>query len=192
MVVSLLILLLSLALFTWSVLSIGPVLSPALLLAAAGFVASLLLLIRARTRPPSQWIVVDGSNVMFWRDDTPRLETVQQCIEALVLHGWTPVLWFDANVGYQVGSRYMGPRDLSRALRYPAACIKVAPKGRPADPLLLAQAEKLGARIVTNDRYRDWAETYPQVRDPDLFLRGSASFAGVVLRVEDEHPRRRA
>lgn len=192
MVVSLLILLLSLTLFTWSVLSFGPVFTPALLLAALGFVGSLLLLIRARMRPPTQRIVVDGSNVMFWRDDTPQLQTVRQCIEALVMHGWTPVVWFDANVGYQVGSRYMGPRALSQALRYPASCIKVAPKGTPADPLLIAEARQLGVRIVTNDRYRDWAEAYPQVLDPDLFLRGTASFGGVILRVEDEHPRRRA
>ncbi|SDC46691.1 NYN domain-containing protein [Ruegeria marina] len=192
MVVSLLILLLSLALFTWSVVGIGPALNPALLLAVLGLVMSVLLLIRSRIRRPEQWIVVDGSNVMYWHDDTPRLNTVRDCIEELVSRGWTPVLWFDANVGYLVASRYMGPRELSRVLRYPASNINVAPKGTPADPLLIEQARNLGARIVTNDRYREWAQAYPQVADPDLFLRGSASSEGVTLRVEDERPRRRA
>lgn len=192
MVASFLILLLSLALFIWSVIGIGPVLSPALLLAAFGLVASILLLVHSRTRQPKRWIVVDGSNVMYWRDDTPRLHTVRQCIEELVGLGWTPVLWFDANVGYLVSSRYMGPRELSRVLRYPAANINVAPRGKPADPLLIEQARSLGARIVTNDRYRDWVGAYPQVADPDLFLRGSASLAGVELRQADSPLRCRA
>lgn len=173
-------------------LTFGSILTPALLVAALGVVVGVVLVLRFRLRAAPVWIVIDGSNVLYWRDETPNLHTVRQCVEGLVRNGWTPLLWFDANVGYLVGSQYMGPHELSRALRYPASHINVAPKGTPADPLLIEQAGDLGARIVTNDRFRDWVETYPQVADAGLFLRGSASDQGVSLRFADEPARKRA
>ncbi|MCE8515477.1 hypothetical protein KBY31_02035 [Ruegeria pomeroyi] len=182
----------SLLLLGWSLLTFGPILTPLMLAAALGVVIGVVLVLRQRLRRAPVWIVIDGSNVLYWRDETPSLHTVRQCVEGLVRNGWSPLLWFDANVGYLVGSQYMGPHELSRALRYPASHINVAPKGTPADPLLIEQAEELGARIVTNDRFRDWVETYPQVADPDLFLRGSASGEGVSLRFAEEPARKRA
>lgn len=192
MVVSLVLLAASLLLLGWSLLTFGSILTPALLVAALGVVVGVVLVLRFRLRAAPVWIVIDGSNVLYWRDETPNLHTVRQCVEGLVRNGWTPLLWFDANVGYLVGSHYMGPHELSRALRYPASHINVAPKGTPADPLLIEQAGDLGARIVTNDRFRDWVETYPQVADAGLFLRGSASDQGVSLRFADEPARKRA
>ncbi|MCE8532970.1 hypothetical protein KBY24_06205 [Ruegeria pomeroyi] len=192
MIASLTLLAASLLLLGWSLLTFGSILTPALLAATLGVVIGVVLVLRFRLRKAPIWIIIDGSNVLYWREETPNLQTVRQCVEGLVRNGWTPLLWFDANVGYLVGSRYMGPHELSRALRYPASLINVAPKGTPADPLLIEQAGDLGARIVTNDRFRDWVETYPQVADPDLFLRGSASGEGVSLRFAEEPARKRA
>ena len=39
----------------------------------------------------------------------------------------------------------------------PGNAVMVAPKGQPADPHILFVARDLGARIVSNDRFRDWA-----------------------------------
>jgi hypothetical protein len=36
----------------------------------------------------------------------------------------------------------------------------------------LAAAADLGARVVTNDRYRDWVEQHPEVTEPGHLIRG--------------------
>ena len=46
------------------------------------------------------WIAVDGSNVLYWQDDIPSLQTVRRVVDALKSRNLRPVVWFDANVGY--------------------------------------------------------------------------------------------
>jgi hypothetical protein len=48
----------------------------------------------------------------------------------------------------------------------------VVNKGNPADPTILAAARDLKARIVSNDRYRDWTESHPEVAKPGHVIRG--------------------
>ncbi len=172
MIKLLLLLLTSAGVTLWSAMTFGPILTLPLLLGASGIVLAVILLLRSRFRKPINWVVVDGSNVLYWQNDEPTLHSVRLVIEQLVLAGFEPKLWFDANVGYLVAGRYMNPAQLSKALRYPARRISVAPKGTPADPLLISDAERLKARIVTNDRFRDWQERFPQVAQQDVFLRG--------------------
>jgi hypothetical protein len=59
--------------------------------------------------------------------------------------------------------------------------VLVVHKGTPADPFLLQTAREFGARIVTNDRYRDWAEAHPQVREPGFLIRGDVQAGRVRL-----------
>ncbi len=151
----------------------GPVLNAPLYLALISMAGALLLLIAARARIRPAWIVIDGSNVLHWEDERPALATVGYVVDALKGEGFVPVVWFDANVGYLVGNRYMGPAPLARALGLPARQVFVAPKGTPADPLLLMHAARNGARVVTNDRYRDWAAAHPKVREPGFLVSGS-------------------
>ena len=47
----------------------------------------------------------------------------------------------------------------------------VVPKGTPADSFLLQAARSLKARMVANDRYRDWAEDHPEALTTGLLLR---------------------
>ncbi len=54
----------------------------------------------------------------------------------------------------------------------PGDQVVVVPKGTVADLTVLAAARDLGARVVTNDRYRDWAEQHPEVREPGHLVRG--------------------
>lgn len=82
-------------------------------------------------------------------------------------------MWFDANVGYLVGDRYLGPVPLAKSLGLSARQVIVAPKGTPADPLVIEGARLLKSRIVSNDRFRDWQDQYPEVREAMRFLRGS-------------------
>jgi len=116
--------------------------------------------------------VIDGSNVMFWQDEVPSLSTVSAVVGEVKRAGLTPLVWFDANAGYKVADHYMNPRDLSRAIGISRKQVRVAPKGSPADPLLLEDAAKLGTGVVSNDRYRDWAEAFPSVTQPGVLVRG--------------------
>ncbi len=55
-----------------------------------------LLLIRRRTRVPDfagQAILVDGSNVMHWQDNTPSLDPLQQVVRELSLLGTWATSW---------------------------------------------------------------------------------------------------
>jgi hypothetical protein len=136
---------------------------------------------RAATRPrrwfffrraPPNWIVVDGSNVMHWKDGTPQIETVREVLDRLTALGFSPGVVFDANAGYKIAGRYRHDHAFGKLLGLPESRVLVVAKGTPADPILLAAARDLGARIVTNDRYRDWAETHPEVREAGHLIRG--------------------
>lgn len=130
------------------------------------------LLRRWRRKPEGNWIVVDGSNVLYWDRETPDLSSVRHIIDVLKSEGYSPVVWFDANVGYLIGDRYLGPRPLADFLGLPFKYVFVAAKGTPADPFLLNGAERLGARVVTNDRFRDWEEEFPRIREDGFLVRG--------------------
>lgn len=168
-------------LFVVSIAGVGvalslPDLSDLLLLALPCAVAALWLLVQAwRGRDDGrkpEWILVDGSNVMHWKDNTPRLETVREAVDHLKALGFAPGVVFDANVGYLVAGRYQHDGALSKALGLPEDQVMVVAKGTQADPILLAAAGDLKARIVTNDRYRDWADAHPEVARPGFLVKG--------------------
>ena len=123
-------------------------------------------------RSAPKWIVVDGSNVLHWKGGTPQIDTVCEVVARLTALGFAPGVVFDANAGYKINGRYQHDWALGNLLGLPEDRVMVVPKGTPADPWLLAAARDLGARIVTNDRYRDWAEAHPEVREPGYLMCG--------------------
>ena len=194
MIAPLVLLILCSALAGFSLYVAGPVLSDLMLLALVAALASLILLLigsvkrkqdrwpsddgaprrhgSAKPKPTERWILVDGSNVMHWKDDTPQLATVQDVLQVLQARGFSPGVIFDANVGYKVAGRYQDDRELARVLRLPEDRVLVVPKGTQADPYLLNSARDLGARVVTNDKYRDWAADFPEIRSQGFLISG--------------------
>jgi hypothetical protein len=169
----LLLLLLALTCVGLSVAFFGPVLSlPLLASTVLAALAVVFWIVGWRRPPPVPWIVVDGSNVMYWEAETPSLDTVRLVLRAVEAEGLVPLVWFDANVGYLIGGAYLGPEKLAKKLRLRQGQVLVAPRGTPADPLLLEEAARLGARVVTNDRFRDWAAAHPIVLEPGVLVRG--------------------
>jgi Zc3h12a-like Ribonuclease NYN domain len=163
------------------------------LIAAALVVAFLVLWVRgprgqlppSAPRPPvdtRNTILIDGSNVIHWQDNTPQLTPLLQVVAEVSLRGLKPGVVFDANVGYKLTGAFMGERDLSRLLSLPRDQILVVPKGKQADPFLLETARDLDARIVTNDRYRDWTESYPDVVKPERLVWGGVQDGRVWLK----------
>lgn len=151
-----------------------------------GVVVAALLLVRlwfyrrraAPREPELPRILVDGSNVMFWHDEEPKLETVSRVVQDLRARGFKPGVIFDASVGYKLIGRYQDDAELALLLGLPADQVLVVPKGTIADDYLLRAARSLKARIVTNDHYRDWAERFPEVRKPGHLVKGGVSRAG--------------
>jgi hypothetical protein len=135
----------------------------------------------SKPRRDRNWILVDGSNVMHWEDNTPHVEPLRRVVSALKAQGLDPGVVFDANAGWKLFGRYMGERELSQILGLPQDQVLVVPKGSPADPWILTTARDFGARIVTNDRYRDWAEDHPEIATPGFLVHGSLSATGVWL-----------
>lgn len=125
-----------------------------------------------RRKSRTTWVLVDGSNVMHWRDGTPQIAPVREVVDRLKALGLSPLVMFDANAGYKISGRYKHDYAFGQMLGLPESRVFVVDKGTPADPALLAAARDLGGRIVTNDRYRDWVETHPELAEPGHLIRG--------------------
>lgn len=181
MIVPLLLLVLSCA-----AIAVGLVLPDAqdiVLIAGPSALAALILLLKALFAPrskairpsqdaPETWVILDGSNVMHWKDETPRVETLHEVLTEVKRRGLTPGVVFDANAGYLLAGRFLNDRDFGHILGLPRDRVMVVPKGHPADPTILTAARDLKARIVSNDRFRDWADDHPELRQPGLLIRG--------------------
>jgi Zc3h12a-like Ribonuclease NYN domain len=146
-------------------------------LALLGLLGAAFLLWRKvppRPRPvPETWLLIDGSNVMHWVDNTPSLEPVQKVVEHLRVLGYVPGVVFDANAGWKIFGRYVDDRDFAKLLRIEREQVLVVPKGTQADPYLLRTARDFGVRIISNDRFRDWSADYPEVAAPGFLIPGS-------------------
>lgn len=116
--------------------------------------------------------LVDGSNVMHRRDNLADLEAVRQVVQVLSDGGWVPGVVFDANAGWKLFGRYLHDGDFAGLLGLEKRQVLVVEKGTQADGFLLRTAREFGARIVTNDRFRDWAEAHPEVKEPGFLIRG--------------------
>jgi hypothetical protein len=154
-----------------------------LLVVAALFLVPLLW---RRLRPAPRlveedWVLIDGSNVMHWRDNTPSLEAVRNVVDQVRKLGYVPGVVFDANAGWKLFGRYLHDQEFAKMLGVEARQVLVVAKGTQADPFLLQTAREFGARIVSNDRFRDWAEAHPEVQAPGFLIRGSASDDGIRL-----------
>lgn len=128
------------------------------------------------------WVLVDGSNVMHWQDQTPCLDPVKAVVSQLAAQGHVPGVVFDANAGWKLMGRYLHDGDFARLLGLESRQVLVVPKGTQADPFLLKTAREFGARIVTNDRYRDWAVAHPEVLEPGFLIRGGMRDGAVWLK----------
>lgn len=138
---------------------------------------------RAEATPTEDeaWILVDGSNVMHWQDNSPSVAALTSVVKRLQELGYVPGVVFDANAGWKLQGRYLHDGDLARLLDLQDRQVLVVPKGKQADPYLLETARDFGARIVTNDRFRDWAGQHPEVLEPGLLIRGGMRDGQVFL-----------
>lgn len=161
------------------------------LLVWLGFILAALVLARtvrkqsaaARQIQRAKPIIIDGSNVMHWDGGEPRIEVVKSVVNHLKEKGFSPGIVFDANAGYLLTGKYQHDGSLSRNLGLPEKNVMVVPKGTSADPTILEIARDMDARVVSNDRFRDWVGQYPEIRRKGFVIRGRFKSGTLDLRL---------
>jgi hypothetical protein len=104
--------------------------------------------------------IVDGSNVAHWGEGgSARLENIRLVCAKLVEQGYEPVVLVDAALRHQIddSAGYERLVDDGR--------IRQAPAGTDADYFILSFARELGASIVSNDRFKNRIEAFPEARE---------------------------
>lgn len=105
-------------------------------------------------------VIVDGSNVAHSSEgERAQLDNIRAIRDKLIEEGYEPVILADAALRHQI--------DDERAfeLMVESGEIRQAPAGTDADFFILAFARELEATIVSNDRFKDRVEAFPEVRD---------------------------
>ncbi|PRZ45207.1 putative RNA-binding protein with PIN domain [Tritonibacter scottomollicae] len=130
------------------------------------------LLQRRSGRRSAPLAIIDGSNVLYWKENTLSLEPVRDVIALLEASGYRPYVVFDANAGYLVVGRYLNGPSFAKRLGLKDAEAHVVPKGQPADPYILRMARKSGGIVVSRDRFRDWKDDFPKEVTGPRLVRG--------------------
>jgi len=100
------------------------------------------------------------------------LDPVVQAVRQLEARGLKVGVIFDANAGYKTHDRYQDDAAMARRLGLPEERVLVVPKGTVADRFILQAARRLGAKVISNDRYRDWLAEFPEAANPGFLIRG--------------------
>ena len=104
--------------------------------------------------------IVDASNVAHSTEgDRVRLANIHLVVEKLIEHGYSPIIVADAALRHQIDDKGTFERMVDDGV------IKQAPAGTDADYFILSFARELEAVVVSNDRFRDRLEAFPEARD---------------------------
>jgi hypothetical protein len=108
----------------------------------------------------SRVVIVDGSNVAHSTEgDRARLENIRIVSAKLTEEGYEPVVVVDAALRHQIDDA-TGYEQMVEDGR-----IRQAPAGTDADYFILSFARELDAAVVSNDRYRNRLDAFPEARE---------------------------
>jgi hypothetical protein len=114
---------------------------------------------RARHRRRRNLVLVDGSNVAHISEGgVARLANLRLVAEKLRDEGFEPVVVADAALRHQIDDAEEYERMIERGE------VQQAPAGTDADWFILNFARELGAKILSNDRFRDRIAHFPELR----------------------------
>jgi hypothetical protein len=104
--------------------------------------------------------IVDGSNVAHSSEGgAVRLENIRLVCGKLEEQGYKPVIVVDAALRHQIDDRQAYEQMVDDGL------IRQAPAGTDADYFILSFARELDASVVSNDRFKDRLEAFPEARE---------------------------
>ena len=113
-----------------------------------------------RDQAESNIVLVDGSNVAHSTEGAkPMIANLLAVRDKLKEEGLEPIIMADAALRHQIDD----PRRYEQMVE--SGAIRQAPAGTDADYFILAFARELNATIVSNDRFRDRANQFPEARD---------------------------
>lgn len=105
-------------------------------------------------------VLVDGSNVAHSTEgERAQLANIVAMREKMLEEGFDPVVVVDAALRHQIDD----PAGYERLVE--SGAVRQAPAGTDADYFLLSFARELDARIVSNDRFRDRLNAFPDAAD---------------------------
>lgn len=111
-------------------------------------------------RTGSKVAIIDGSNVAHSSEgDQARLENIRLVSRKLVEEGYQPVVVVDAALRHQIDDRTRFEEMVEDGR------IKQAPAGTDADYFILSFARELEAVVVSNDRFKDRLDAFPEARE---------------------------
>ena len=105
-------------------------------------------------------VVIDGANVAYEERSAggkPKLSNLLKVKRELEERGFEAVIIVDASLKYDIDDQ----TQLETLIR--SQQVRQVPAGTDADYFIIQFADQLDARVVTNDRYKDYAEQYPWV-----------------------------
>jgi hypothetical protein len=104
--------------------------------------------------------LIDGSNVAHAGErESARLQNITIICDKLEEEGFTPIVVVDAALRHQIDNEQEYERLVAKGT------IRQAPAGTDADYFILSFARELAASIVSNDRFRDLQEAFPEARE---------------------------
>ena len=105
-------------------------------------------------------VIIDGSNVAYSTEGpAPRLENIRLVVDKLREEGFEPIVVADAALRHQIDDTRQYEDLVDQGM------IRQAPAGTDADYFILSFAREFDADVVSNDRYRDRQEAFPEVRE---------------------------
>ena len=110
--------------------------------------------------PPGSAVLVDGSNVAHATEGgEARLDNIQLVMRKLSDAGLKPFIVADAALRHQIDDKAAYEKMIDDGV------VHQAPAGTDADYFILSFAREMGARILSNDRFRDRATEFAEERD---------------------------
>jgi hypothetical protein len=111
-------------------------------------------------RVESKVAIIDGSNVAHSTEgEQARLGNIRIVAAKLEEEGYEPVVVVDAALRHQIDD----PRSFEDMVEN--GTIRQAPAGTDADYFILSFARELAAVVVSNDRFKDRIEAFPEARE---------------------------
>ena len=114
---------------------------------------------QAETREDGGTALVDGANVAHAGGDVARLANIRAMCGKLREEGLEPVVVVDAALRHRIDDGRGYEEMVEEGL------IRQAPAGTDADYFILAFARELEAAVVSNDRFRERIDAFPEARD---------------------------
>lgn len=108
----------------------------------------------------SKTVIIDASNVAHSSEgEKAQLGNIRVIRDKLIEEGYAPLIVADAALRHQIDDENGFEQMVETGE------IRQAPAGTDADFFILSFARELDATVVSNDRFKDRAQAFPEVRE---------------------------